>query len=94
MRRFGEQRAGLMDEHSLVDEEELAEEQRRVGDERLVAADVPEADAIEQRLSAAHDDADTGEEPPVSASILLHADPADVAEQCRGVPAEDEYGEP
>jgi hypothetical protein len=51
--------------------------------------EVPEEDALEQRLDAVADE--DGDEPDPEA-LAAEADPADVAEQSRGVgPDDDEY---
>jgi hypothetical protein len=55
---------------------------------RVVPPETPEVDAIEQRQSAALDD-DDGDDVP--ATMPADASEADVLEQSRAVPVEDEF---
>jgi hypothetical protein len=53
--------------------------------------EVPEEDALEQRLDAAADeDPDSDEDEPDPEALAVEADPADVAEQSRSVDLDDD----
>jgi len=81
---------GKLDPDDELDlaEEALAEDE----EERPLDMEVPEADAFEQRLPVTPDD--SREEPWSSDELLANADPADIAEQRRSVPPQDDYPEP
>jgi hypothetical protein len=51
--------------------------------------EVPEEDALEQRLDAVADEDEDGDEPDPEA-LAVEADPADVAEQSRSVGLDDD----
>jgi hypothetical protein len=56
-------------------------------EEALEDLEAPEADVVEQETDAVPDSGDSAEDP---ADLPLEADPADVAEQARGVGSGDE----